>query len=142
MAEAINHPNHYKASSGIEVIDVIESMGMGWGFCIGNAIKYIARAGAKVPADKTQTQATIEDLKKALWYLERASNDNGPRTIMQGISTTNIANAWGETLTYRRMHALQHIAYIGCGGDVATNLNEVICTIQDEIAALTNEAAL
>lgn len=51
---------HYK-SSGIEPIDAIEAWGLG--FRLGNVIKYVARA------DKKGQQ--IQDLKKALWYLER-----------------------------------------------------------------------
>lgn len=63
MSDAINHPSHY--SNGIEVIDFLESKGMGPGFCRGNAIKYICRAGLKDPSKE------IEDLKKAIFYLER-----------------------------------------------------------------------
>lgn len=62
--EKINHPSHYNAGK-IEVIEFIEDQGFGAGFCLGNAIKYIARAGKKDP------KALIEDLKKARWYLSR-----------------------------------------------------------------------
>lgn len=58
----VNHPSHY-ASGKIEVIDFIEDKGLG--FHLGNAIKYISRAGKKDP-DKT-----IEDLRKAIWYINR-----------------------------------------------------------------------
>jgi len=59
--EAINHPQHYTSHpSGIECIDVAEH----YDFCLGNAIKYIWRAGLK--EDKA-----LEDLRKAKWYLER-----------------------------------------------------------------------
>ncbi len=61
--DPVAHPSHY--TDGIEVIDYIESKGMAEGFCRGNAIKYISRAGKK---DKTKE---VEDLKKAVWYLER-----------------------------------------------------------------------
>lgn len=61
MADNINHPAHYK-SGGMEVIDVIEAFGLG--FHLGNATKYILRAGRKT-ADHT------EDIKKAIWYLGR-----------------------------------------------------------------------
>lgn len=59
--EAVNHPAHYNMGS-IEVIDALEAWDLG--FCLGNAVKYIARAGKKDPAK------TIEDLKKARWYLD------------------------------------------------------------------------
>jgi hypothetical protein len=58
----VNHPSHY-ADSKIEVIDYIEDKGLG--FHLGNAVKYISRAGKKNP-DKYE-----EDLKKAIWYIER-----------------------------------------------------------------------
>ena len=60
--EAVNHPAHY-VQGGVEVIDAIEAWGLG--FSDGNAVKYIARAGKKDP------MKTIEDLKKAQFYLNR-----------------------------------------------------------------------
>lgn len=59
--DPVNHPNHYTAYKGIEVIQLTEMLN----FCRGNAVKYIARAGLKDPAKE------IEDLKKARWYLDR-----------------------------------------------------------------------
>ncbi len=57
---AVDHPAHYtRHPSGIEAIDVTEH----FNFCLGNAIKYIWRAGLK--------GERIEDLKKARWYLTR-----------------------------------------------------------------------
>lgn len=67
IKDNVNHPEHY-ASGRIEVIDVIEDY-TGiislLGFCRGNAIKYILRAGKK---DKDKV---IEDLEKAVWYLNK-----------------------------------------------------------------------
>ena len=58
--DPVNHPSHYtNHPSGIECIEITEHMN----FCIGNAIKYAWRAGLKGDA--------IEDLKKAVWYLNR-----------------------------------------------------------------------
>jgi hypothetical protein len=62
--DVINHPPHY-ADRKIEVIEFIEDSGWGTGFCRGNAVKYIARAGRKDP------EKEIEDLEKASWYLKR-----------------------------------------------------------------------
>ena len=59
--DTINHPPHYTFGK-IEVITAIEDWGLG--YHLGNAIKYIARAGLK--------GSPIEDLKKARWYLDRA----------------------------------------------------------------------
>jgi hypothetical protein len=62
VGDAVNHPSHY-TSGGIEAIAVIEAWGLG--FHLGNAVKYISRAGKKDPAK------TLEDLQKARWYLDR-----------------------------------------------------------------------
>lgn len=62
MSDIINHPAHYNVGK-IEAIDVIDDWDLG--FCLGNTIKYIARAGHKDP------NSTIEDLKKAKWYIDR-----------------------------------------------------------------------
>jgi hypothetical protein len=58
----VDHPDHYQ-SDRYECIDVIESLGLGSGFSIGNAIKYLWRAGRKGNA--------VEDLEKARWYIDR-----------------------------------------------------------------------
>lgn len=59
-SDSVNHPAHYTAHpSGIECIQITEHMG----FCVGNAIKYLWRAGKKGNA--------AEDLAKAKWYIER-----------------------------------------------------------------------
>ena len=60
--DPVNHPSHY-TDGKIEVIDFIEDKGLG--FHLGNAVKYIARAGKKDPSK------TVQDLEKARWYLDR-----------------------------------------------------------------------
>jgi len=62
MPDNVNHPPHY-SDGKIEVIDFIEDKKLG--FHLGNAVKYIARAGKKDP------EKTVEDLEKAKWYLIR-----------------------------------------------------------------------
>lgn len=59
--DPINTPSHYDCS--IQPIDAIDAWGLG--FCLGNVVKYVARAGKKDPAK------LVEDLKKARWYLDR-----------------------------------------------------------------------
>ena len=60
MSDEINYPPHYrKHPSGVECIQITEHMN----FCLGNAIKYIWRAESK--GDE------IQDLKKAIFYIER-----------------------------------------------------------------------
>jgi len=60
--DLVNHPPHYKNHpSGVECIQITEHMN----FCLGNAIKYIWRAGEKEGTDE------IQDLEKAVWYVRR-----------------------------------------------------------------------
>lgn len=62
MSEQVNHPPHYGGDGNpYETILVIEAWGLG--FCLGNAVKYISRAGKKSDA--------LTDLRKARWYLDR-----------------------------------------------------------------------
>lgn len=62
QSEAVNHPAHYGgAENTYEAIKVIEAWRLG--FCLGNVVKYISRAGKK--------GSKLEDLKKAQWYLAR-----------------------------------------------------------------------
>lgn len=69
MHDPVNHPSHYTSSQAkcklcsepVECIDVTQHMD----FCLGNAVKYIWRAGIK------SEEKTIEDLEKAMWYIKR-----------------------------------------------------------------------
>ena len=64
--DPVNHPEHYQTADGIECIDAIAAAltpEQFAGFCRGNALKYLWRAGKKGSAN--------EDLDKAIWYLER-----------------------------------------------------------------------
>lgn len=60
--DPVNHPSYY-TDGKIEMIEFIEDKRLD--FCLGNAVKYISRAGKKDP-DKE-----IEDLNKAVWYINR-----------------------------------------------------------------------
>jgi hypothetical protein len=62
MSSHVDHPSHYRASTGFEAIEVINAWGLG--FSLGNVVKYISRTGLKDPAK------AIEDLEKARWYLD------------------------------------------------------------------------
>ena len=62
MNDIVNHPSHY-TDGKIEVIEFIEDKNLN--YHKGNAIKYICRAGKKDP------QKEIEDLQKAIWYINR-----------------------------------------------------------------------
>ena len=60
VVDKVNHPPHYKVG-GIETIEFVEAKSLGYN--LGNVIKYVSRADHKGSRD--------EDLKKALWYLNR-----------------------------------------------------------------------
>jgi hypothetical protein len=60
MNDPVNNPRHYTFGA-IQPIDAIEAWNLG--FNLGNTVKYIARADHK--------GSTLEDLKKARWYLDR-----------------------------------------------------------------------
>ncbi len=68
--DPVNNPSHYNSHpSGVECITVAEH----FNFNVGNAIKYLWRAGLKT--------ALVEDLKKARWYIDReiARVEKAPR---------------------------------------------------------------
>ena len=68
MEDKVNHPHHYTSHpSGVECIDITEH----YDFCIGNAIKYLWRAGLKCEGGYTSVEKELEDLKKARWYISR-----------------------------------------------------------------------
>ena len=62
MSDMVNHPSHY-TDGGIETIDFIEAKNLP--YHLGNAVKYISRAGKKEP------EKPAEDLQKAVWYINR-----------------------------------------------------------------------
>jgi hypothetical protein len=66
--EMVNHPEHYGGKDNpYEVIKVIENWNLD--FHLGNTVKYISRAGKK------DTDKELQDLKKAMFYLERKINN-------------------------------------------------------------------
>ena len=66
--DPIDRPSHYAAGRKYEPIDVIEDWNLG--FHLGNAVKYLSRAGRKENA--------LEDLRKAAWYIDREIKRNEP----------------------------------------------------------------
>lgn len=66
--DMVNHPSHYtwlKEKCGIEVIDITRWLD----FNIGNAVKYLLRAGHKSEQGLSEKEKTIQDLEKAVWYI-------------------------------------------------------------------------
>lgn len=66
--EMVNHPDHYHPGT-YEAINVIEAWDLN--FNLGSAIKYISRCGLKPDAELSKKEKTLEDLRKAAWYVNR-----------------------------------------------------------------------
>ena len=67
MSDMVNHPSHYTSDpSGVECIEIVRHRN----FNIGNAIKYLWRAGLKKDSELNDTTKNIEDLRKAVFYIE------------------------------------------------------------------------
>lgn len=74
--ESINHPDHYGGEENIyEVINVIRAWELN--FSLGNVIKYLARAGKKDQITR------LEDLHKAMWYLQEEINNEYERSLSE-----------------------------------------------------------
>lgn len=118
MTEAIHHPKHYNmggeldadGSAKYEAIKLIEDMGWGYAFCMGNALKYILRAPHK-------HETELQDLQKALWYLERARGYQGLVSPMDArrLPIASALTAWG--LTAPGMEDLNHAVQAIARGD-------------------------
>lgn len=67
MNDNITHPKHYTSHpSGVECIEITRH----YNYNIGNAIKYLWRAGIKKEQGKSDKEKEIEDLQKAVWYIQ------------------------------------------------------------------------
>lgn len=67
--DRVSHPSHYtwlKEKCGVEVIDITRHMD----FDLGNSLKYILRAGHKSEEGMTSKEKAVEDLRKAIFYIE------------------------------------------------------------------------
>lgn len=81
----VNHPSHYNPGQ-FEVIKIIRAYNLN--FSKGNAIKYLLRAGKK------PNQSQIQDLRKAIWYIEdeikaleglKAQEDQDRKARLEGL---------------------------------------------------------
>lgn len=68
--DMVNNPKHYNSNPfGLETIEIVKH----YNFCVGNALKYILRAGHKWDAN--------EDLEKAIWYLNQEIKDRKAKDV-------------------------------------------------------------
>ena len=93
--EHVNHPKHYNSHpNGIECIDIIRH----YTCDIANAIKYLWRAGLKPEMGMEDAEKEIEDLKKALWYIEDYLNN--PNAEMTETTSTTIHDYVRQTTSH------------------------------------------
>lgn len=113
--DQVNHPKHYTSDpSGIECIDVTRHRN----FNIGNAIKYLWRAGLKEDKDRKLIDKQVEDLNKAVWYLVDEIHRLGGRCTVKTdsintclpIDNESIINA---TLNYHEKINGQDVSILG-----------------------------
>lgn len=111
----VNHPKHYTSDpSGIECIDITRHRN----FNIGNAIKYLWRAGLKEDKDRKLIDKQVEDLNKAVWYLVDEIHRLGGRCTIKTdsintclpIDNESIINA---TLNYHEKINGQDVSILG-----------------------------
>lgn len=113
--DQVNHPKHYTSDpSGIECIDITRHRN----FNIGNAIKYLWRAGLKEDKDRKLIDKQVEDLNKAVWYLVDEIHRLGGRCTVKTdsintclpIDNESIINA---TLNYHEKINGQDVSILG-----------------------------
>ena len=113
--DQVNHPKHYTSDpSGIECIDITRHRN----FNIGNAIKYLWRAGLKEDKDRKLIDKQVEDLNKAVWYLVDEIHRLGSRCTVKTdsintclpIDNESIINA---TLNYHEKINGQDVSILG-----------------------------
>ena len=117
--DQVNHPKHYTSNpSGIECIDITRHRN----FNIGNAIKYLWRAGLKEDKDRKLIDKQVEDLNKAVWYLVDEIHRLGGRCTVKTdsintclpIDNESIINA---TLNYHEKINGQDVSILGLSND-------------------------
>lgn len=100
MTDAINPP-HYRAGDTYETIRVIEAWGLG--YHLGNAVKYISRAGKK------DASKYSEDLEKAIWYLRRAQQEASKTAVESPLYDLQlwIDGEWATQVGYTALSSAQ-----------------------------------
>lgn len=135
----VNHPKHYTSDpSGIECIDITRHRN----FNIGNAIKYLWRAGLKIDADKSSINKQIEDLEKAVWYIVDEIHRLGGRCTVKTDSINTCLPIDNESiidtaLNYRMKVADKDVTILGLSkgnNAVRSEINDRLKTILLDLA--------
>lgn len=81
-------PSHYQLPGGFQVIDLTKHLG----FCEGNVVKYVARAGNK------DGESRLDDLRKAKYYLDLAVRDEESKAVAKAADISDPAGirSWGK----------------------------------------------
>ena len=115
----VNHPEHYQGENGIETIEIIRH----YTCDIANALKYLMRAGRKSEMGMEDAEKEIEDLKKALWYIEDYRVKIPQLLLSHFKSRARIQQIVIEVTG----HAIDEIAYCGYEDHVADAIWHLLC---------------
>ena len=135
---AVDNPSHY-CGTKYQVINFIEDWGLG--YCLGNVVKYICRAGKKYVGDK---QKELQDLKKAKWYLERRLEEhkNGVELdsddLNMNISIDDFAE--DQKLNYIRKKIIKNVIDCICE-EIDTKFYTALELLDTEINRMEDETA-
>ena len=137
--DQINHPKHYTSNpSGIECIDITRHKN----FNIGNAIKYLWRAGLKEDKDRKLIDKQIEDFNKAVWYIVDEIHRLGGRCIVKTDSINTCLPIDNESiidaaLNYKMKVADNDVTILGLSNgnnNIRAEINDRLKTILLDLA--------
>lgn len=137
--DQVNHPKHYTSDpSGIECIDITRHRN----FNIGNAIKYLWRAGLKEDKDRKLIDKQVEDLNKAVWYLVDEIHRLGGRCTVKTDSINTCLPIDNEsiidaTLNYKMKVADNDVTILGLSNgnnNIRAEINDRLKTILLDLA--------
>lgn len=137
--DQVNHPKHYTSDpSGIECIDITRHRN----FNIGNAIKYLWRAGLKEDKDRKLIDKQIEDLNKAVWYLVDEIHRLGGRCTVKTDSINTCLPIDNESiidaaLNYKMKVADNDVTILGLSNgnnNIRAEINDRLKTILLDLA--------
>lgn len=135
----VNHPKHYTSDpSGIECIDITRHRN----FNVGNAIKYLWRAGLKEDKDRKLIDKQVEDLNKAVWYLVDEIHRLGGRCTVKTDSINTCLPIDNESiidaaLNYKMKVADNDVTILGLSNgnnNIRAEINDRLKTILLDLA--------
>lgn len=129
--DLINAPPHYIGSNGLQGIDVINALGWGFPFCLGNAVKYLLRAGRKSSDAVTDLRKCKRNLEMALELVPpRPDDDSFGRRIVVRQAVTGFGLNEGRAEILRELSALSSMS----GATALRFLAQTLVLVDREIA--------